>query len=361
MNRICAVSLMVFLAWSLHGQDDPDLREIPVSGLPDGARILAYSVVETESANLLVTEVSSGDGIVGFYLFDYVEHALVARLVGPRMIPGDLTEPPTHQPVTRDLGAPGRRFWQARIAGLVDRRVQLVSAPSLAELRFAELASGSWQLTPAQNSPLTIHRLLLSADGSVQDQCILEPNITAAEDRMTTTGAWWVHPFGVPHLLVGMLATGPDGRREGGLRLYSERNEIVAAIASGMEVDLNRIPDLVTADLSGDGERELIFFATEPEASRPLAAYRFARREGGDRVIAFNLCSERMHGNDVANLQAALLRHGFSLGPHGLDGWYGPDTRAAVIRFQRAAGLPVTGVVDDEVRQALGLRDAARR
>ena len=62
-----------------------------------------------------------------------------------------------------------------------------------------------------------------------------------------------------------------------------------------------------------------------------------------------------MNGPDVVRLQRALEGRGFSVGPHGLDGWYGPDTRAAVIRFQRAAGLAVTGVVDDRVWDLLGL------
>jgi peptidoglycan hydrolase-like protein with peptidoglycan-binding domain len=50
-----------------------------------------------------------------------------------------------------------------------------------------------------------------------------------------------------------------------------------------------------------------------------------------------------MSGEDVARLQQALERGGFPVGVHGVDGWYGPDTRAAVIRYQEAAGLPVTG------------------
>jgi peptidoglycan hydrolase-like protein with peptidoglycan-binding domain len=37
-----------------------------------------------------------------------------------------------------------------------------------------------------------------------------------------------------------------------------------------------------------------------------------------------------------------------------VSGWFGPVTRAAVIAFQRAHGLPATGVVDSVTWHALG-------
>lgn len=359
MKKVWALTLLVLLGLSLYGQDDPDLRPVGIAGLPAGSRVLAYSVVETETGNLLVTEISSADGTVGFYLYDYVDHTLVARSIGPRMIPGDLEAPPTHHPQTRNLGGRSARVWPVRTAGLEDRRQQVISAPSLAQHEFARMGEGPWQLTPPQESPLTIYRYLLAADGRVQERCVLEPNITAVEDRMTTTGAWWVHPFGEPHLLVGILGAGSDGRRWG-LRLHNENMEIVATAGSETDVDVNRMPDLIPVDLSGNGEQELLFFATSPESPQPFSVYRFARRDGDHRVLAFNLCSERMNGLDVTRVQTELLRRGYGLGPHGVDGWYGPDTRAAVIRFQRAEGLPVTGVVDDAVLEALGIAAAVR-
>jgi hypothetical protein len=172
---------------------------------------------------------------------------------------------------------------------------------------------------------------------------------------MTTFGAWWVHPFGEPHLLVGMLHSGPGQDRRGGLRLYNAAFEVVAVVGPSLEVDTNAMPDLIRADLSGDGEDELIFFSTAQHSPNSLSVHRFARRQDDRRILSFNLCSERMNGADVVLLQRALAGRGFSLGPHGIDGWYGPDTRAAVIRFQRAAGLPVTGIVAPELWRLLGL------
>lgn len=57
-------------------------------------------------------------------------------------------------------------------------------------------------------------------------------------------------------------------------------------------------------------------------------------------------------GAEVEALQRALARHGFS--PGDLDGSFGPTTRAAVVRFQRAKGLEADGVVGANTWRALG-------
>ncbi|TVQ20816.1 MAG: peptidoglycan-binding protein, partial [Spirochaetaceae bacterium] len=129
--------------------------------------------------------------------------------------------------------------------------------------------------------------------------------------------------------------------------------ELVAVTDHDLAFDPNLIPDVQLADLTGDGVPEIIAFATDPDAELPIVVYRFERRNGAPRVLAFSLCSPRMYGDDVRSVQRALVRAGFPVGPHGIDGWYGPDTRAAVIRFQRSRSMPVTGVVDHAVRAAL--------
>jgi peptidoglycan hydrolase-like protein with peptidoglycan-binding domain len=62
---------------------------------------------------------------------------------------------------------------------------------------------------------------------------------------------------------------------------------------------------------------------------------------------------EGMNGEDVAVIQARLSRRGYGL---TLDGDFGPKTKRAVIAFQRAQGLPATGVVGAAVRARLNLR-----
>ena len=51
----------------------------------------------------------------------------------------------------------------------------------------------------------------------------------------------------------------------------------------------------------------------------------------------------RFHGAPVIRLQRYLLSRGFTLGPDGVDGWFGGDTDKALRAFQKAEGLPVTG------------------
>lgn len=51
-----------------------------------------------------------------------------------------------------------------------------------------------------------------------------------------------------------------------------------------------------------------------------------------------------MRGQDVLELQAALVHRGYSVGSKGPDGVYGWDTEAAVRAWQRAEGLPVDGI-----------------
>jgi len=57
---------------------------------------------------------------------------------------------------------------------------------------------------------------------------------------------------------------------------------------------------------------------------------------------------------DVAALQVALSARGIAVGP--VDGITGPQTRAAVVRFQRRHGLTADGIAGPLTRAALGRR-----
>lgn len=61
----------------------------------------------------------------------------------------------------------------------------------------------------------------------------------------------------------------------------------------------------------------------------------------GDRVLQMG-----MHGQDVKELQEALIRLGISCGNWGADGDFGPDTKEAVMQFQAQNSLIPTGVFD---------------
>jgi murein DD-endopeptidase MepM/ murein hydrolase activator NlpD len=62
-------------------------------------------------------------------------------------------------------------------------------------------------------------------------------------------------------------------------------------------------------------------------------------------------------GWDVAALQFLLNVRGY--GPGGFDGGFGPNTRRAVVRFQRAAGLTVDGVAGPSTLRALRHRQSS--
>ncbi len=64
------------------------------------------------------------------------------------------------------------------------------------------------------------------------------------------------------------------------------------------------------------------------------------------------VCKTNMNGNLVLNVQKALKAQGFNPGP--IDGIYGPRTRAALHKFQKAKGI-ATGALTKETIKALGL------
>ena len=72
-----------------------------------------------------------------------------------------------------------------------------------------------------------------------------------------------------------------------------------------------------------------------------------------DRILQVIKGEPLMRGKDVLDLQAALVHRGYNLGIKGPDGVYGWDTEAAVRAWQRAEGLPVTGIWTLEDQNAL--------
>jgi peptidoglycan hydrolase-like protein with peptidoglycan-binding domain len=58
-------------------------------------------------------------------------------------------------------------------------------------------------------------------------------------------------------------------------------------------------------------------------------------------------------GGDVRDAQTLLAKHGF-LPSSGVDGQFGPQTRSAVVAFQRAKGLSADGVIGPATWKALG-------
>ena len=76
---------------------------------------------------------------------------------------------------------------------------------------------------------------------------------------------------------------------------------------------------------------------------------KFMRLIGGRRS---RYLTEGARGGEVARLQGALNRAEF-LNPNP-TGYFGKQTKAAVLDFQRAHGLRVDGIVGPQTQKALG-------
>ena len=77
-----------------------------------------------------------------------------------------------------------------------------------------------------------------------------------------------------------------------------------------------------------------------------------------DRTLStrtLKLTNPIMQGEDVRQLQQALIKAGFNVGPDGADGFFGKATDTAIQQFQQKKGLVVDGIVGAQTLQALGL------
>lgn len=82
---------------------------------------------------------------------------------------------------------------------------------------------------------------------------------------------------------------------------------------------------------------------------RYFMAVRWIADEAGDEgYTRRNNLKKGMYGEDVRELQEALLTLGYSLGKYGADGDFGAATLAALNAFQKNEGLLETGIANDE-------------
>ena len=89
---------------------------------------------------------------------------------------------------------------------------------------------------------------------------------------------------------------------------------------------------------------------------RPFLTYEGDGTTGGQAATprTLKLTSPMMQGEDVRQVQEALLKAGLSVG-EGADGIFGNATDAAVKQFQQSKGLTVDGAVGAQTLQAFGL------
>lgn len=94
-------------------------------------------------------------------------------------------------------------------------------------------------------------------------------------------------------------------------------------------------------------------FDTSSSFTRPPATFSEAVASSDEELIAY-LSTPR-------GAQEALVRLGYSVGPKGVDGFFGTDSRAGMSKFQLEHELTVTGVADacSRVDLAIAIRTAA--
>ena len=76
-------------------------------------------------------------------------------------------------------------------------------------------------------------------------------------------------------------------------------------------------------------------------------------------MAMYTMLQSGSRGEDVKKMQQALESAGYSVGSAGIDGIYGPDTAAAVRRYQQAKKLQVDGIAGDETLGSLYGSDPA--
>lgn len=350
--------LLAFVSTLALAQDGATLKVVPVTGLPEGSIVGSFDFLETEAINRLVVEIRDRDGIVSFYTFDYVDGTLRGRLGGAAAVPMRFRDPMRAVPTSRTIAgvAEASRYWMVGGFESPVAHDQLVTAVPLPERRFADVSTAEHPELPPAGAGLSIEYLVTDVNQAVLSRCVLERNLIRMSERMTTVSAGWILAQGRPYLLVG-LATDADAEPWPLFyRLYSQSMELVFQSGPVLLIDPNRYPQPVMVDLTGDGEAEIVTFSNTPGGSPFVVLQPGPGDLSGNRMLALNDCNSRMNGDDIVALQRELERRGYPVGPFGLDGWYGPDTRAAIVAFQRGAGLLVSGVVDDQTWRLLGFR-----
>ncbi|MCK4513956.1 MAG: peptidoglycan-binding protein, partial [Spirochaetaceae bacterium] len=350
--------LLVFVATLALAQDGATLKVVPITGLPEGSVISSFDLLETEGLNRLVVEIRDRDGIVSFYTFDYVDGTLHGRMGGVTALPMHFRDPSRAVPSNRTIaGIPkASRYWAIGGMNSPVAHDQFLTAVPLAERRFVDASTPEHAALPPVRAGLSIEYVLTDVNNVALSRCVLEPNLIRTSERMTAVSAEWILAQGRQYLLVGLATDAAAEPWPLFYRLYSQSMELVFQSNPVLLIDPNRYPQPVSVDLTGDGEAEIVTFSNTADGSPMVVLQPRPGDPMGHRMLALNDCDTRMNGDDITALQRELERRGYSVGPFGVDGWYGPDTRSAVVAFQRSADLLVSGVVDDATWRLLGFR-----
>jgi lysozyme len=143
---------------------------------------------------------------------------------------------------------------------------------------------------------------------------------------------------------------GPGSDGFGGSTLLKKLNAGDAQGAAEQFLRWNKVNGEPWLGLTRRRLAEQALFLSKPW--RPSLTFEEGKTSGAGGNRTLKLSDPIMQGEDVRQVQDALLKAGLSLNP---DGFFGNATDAAVKQLQRQKGLAVDGVVGAQTLQALGL------
>ncbi len=82
---------------------------------------------------------------------------------------------------------------------------------------------------------------------------------------------------------------------------------------------------------------------------------RVLKTKGGYSEWKEIVCDNKVNTDIVSQIQAALKKKGYDIGPKGVDGVLGTDTKAALVKYQKDNSLPV-GNLNIETMKSLGIK-----
>ncbi len=82
---------------------------------------------------------------------------------------------------------------------------------------------------------------------------------------------------------------------------------------------------------------------------------RVLKTKGGYSEWKEIVCDNKVNTDVVSQIQSALKKKGYDIGPKGVDGVLGTDTKAALVKYQKDNSLPV-GNLNIETMKSLGVK-----
>ena len=198
---------------------------------------------------------------------------------------------------------------------------------------------------------MTIH--ILIEDGKTKEYIL--DKVIYSEKGLHGTSPLGIVPLKYKDMIMFLVLFGYQSGISGGeyfFRLYDNNWDLLFQSRSEFEFYDNVIvPEII--DLNNNGIDEVILFSNDVGGGAAMRILQITKSKDVPRTIYLRLGGDRFYGDDIKFIQWRLLAEGIDIGPDGVDGYYGPDTRIAIIEFQKRNRLLKSGVVDKATWKAL--------